>query len=324
MAEYGVSGIAYDTFRLVEIASPTGLGPGEVRGKTLFTLISPGTELASYGRRGPFPSYPGYSSVFQVEETGANVQEIKPGDVLFCMGKHQTYQQVDARMTARVPEGLASQKATIARLMGVSMTTLKTTSARPGDIVFVSGLGPVGYLCAHQFALAGYEVYASEPNEERRQMAVKSGIERVFPSIPLDDKSLVKQIALVVECSGHEAAVMDACKVVRRRGEVVMVGVPWVRRTDQYVHDLLHEVFFNFVVLRSGSEWEVPMHSADFQPHSIFSGYRTALRWLKEGRIPVDPYIVPVKPEDASDIYAALIQGSFPGLFAIFDWGKVA
>jgi hypothetical protein len=62
------------------------------------------------------------------------------------------------------------------------------------------------------------------------------------------------------------------------------VGVPWQRLTDLYAHDVIHAVFNNFVHLRSGWEWEVPIHARDFkweellegynnQPQSIFSGF---------------------------------------------------
>lgn len=52
-----------------------------------------------------------------------------------------------------MPDGLASETAVIARLMSVSMTTLMTTKARPGDRVVITGAGPVGF-AAHLSGLA--------------------------------------------------------------------------------------------------------------------------------------------------------------------------
>ncbi len=40
--------------------------------------------------------------------------------------------------------------------------------------------------------------------------------------------------------------------MIRKRGEVVLVGVPWVRRTDIYAHEILCRVFYDFVDMRSG------------------------------------------------------------------------
>ncbi len=322
MTESAIVVLEKEQASLVEIQPPETLGPHEVRGKTLYTLISPGTELSGYYQGSKFPVSPGYAAAFQVESAGSNVVSAKRGDLLFCMGRHQSFQQVNAADTVPIPEGLPPHKAPIARLMGVTMTTLMTASARPGDIVLFSGAGPVGYLGAHMFANAGYEVHVVEPNEARREFLRASGLPHVYPSFPFEEKSLAGRVALAVECSGHEAAVLDASKMVQKRGEVVLVGVPWKRKTDLLLHDLLHVVFFNYITVRSGWEWEMPMHSSNFQPHSIFSGYRNALNWLKEEKIPVDDLITFVDPRDAQATYQQLLGGTFPGLFAIFDWSQ--
>jgi threonine dehydrogenase-like Zn-dependent dehydrogenase len=127
-----------------------------------------------------------------------------------------------------------------------------------------------------------------------------------------------------VECSGHEQAVLDACRVVRKRGEVVLVGVPWRRHTDAFAYDVLSLVFHKYVVLRSGWEWELPHHSADFAPHSIHSGFDTALDWLASGRIDVDKdLIVRKEPREAQTAYQDLLNKQAHGLFTVFDWTRV-
>src|SRR5947209_1491064 len=70
-----------------------------------------------------------------------------------------------------VPEGLAPEHAVFARLMGVSMSTLTTTRARPPAKVLVTGLGLVGHLAAKIFAACGYEVTACDPSPVRREFA---------------------------------------------------------------------------------------------------------------------------------------------------------
>ena len=52
---------------------------------------------------------------------------------------------------------------------------------------------------------------------------------------------------------GGTALVTDANLTVPG-GEVVLIGVPWVKRTDLSAFDLLHAVFHRYVYLRSG--WE--------------------------------------------------------------------
>lgn len=308
---------------LLPVETPASLAPDEVRGRTLVSLVSPGTELACnyLGKGGNFPSNPGYAAVFEAEEIGSDVSEIKPGTRLFCSGKHRSIQQHAANSVVPVPEGLAPQEAVLARLMGVTMTTLMTTRARPGDVVLITGLGPVGYLCAHLFMSSGYDVRIVDPDPNRRKIAEESGIKNVSSSVPEDDK-IKGSVAMVIDCSGHEQAVLDGASVVRKGGEVVLVGVPWKRCTNLSAHELLYVVFHNYVVLRSGWEWELPHHTSDFRPHSIYANYHLALRWLAENRIPSQELITLHRPKNAQDVYQRLLHGKAEGLFQVFDWAK--
>jgi threonine dehydrogenase-like Zn-dependent dehydrogenase len=257
------------------------------------------------------------------EEIGSDLKDIKEGTVFFCNGNHKSFQQRKIIDAVNVPDCLAPEKAVIARLIGVSMTTLITTTARPGDIVVVTGAGPVGYLAAQIFFISGYDVIIVEPDAGRREIVKKSCGLKAVEKIPLEDKSVCGNVALVVECSGHEQAVLDACRAVRKRGEVVLVGVPWQRKTDIYAHELLYEVFHKYVVLRSGWEWEIPHQSSDFRPHSIYSGYQMALKWLAEGKVKFDGLSALLDPREAQDAYQDLLNRRAKGLFQIFDWRKI-
>ena len=323
MNHYAVTMTAKEKAEFLATGAPQALKPNEIRGKTLFSLISPGTELNCLYCGNNFPAAPGYAAVFIVEETGSEVKNIEKGTVCFCAGNHRSFQQCDAAGAVKVPPGLLPEKAVIARLTGVSMTTLMTTVARPGDMVIISGAGPVGYLAAQIFSVSGYEILIVEPDADRRALVMKISGLKAVDKIPLEDKSIVGKVALVVECSGHEQAVLDACRVVRKRGEVVMVGVPWQRKTELYAHEILYEVFYKYVVLRSGWEWEVPAQSSDFRPHSIHSGYQTALKWLAEDKVKLDGLITLHSPSNPQEAYQALLSRRANGLFQIFDWSKV-
>jgi threonine dehydrogenase-like Zn-dependent dehydrogenase len=136
----------------------------------------------------------------------------------------------------------------------------------------------------------------------------------------VDDPGFAGKVGLVLECSGHEQAALDGCRVVKKRGEVVLVGTPWRRQTDLFAHELLRAVFHNYVVLRSGWEWELPMHAADFRVNSIFGSFAAALRWLAEGRIRVEGLYELAPPREAQRVYQALLHHSSNRLSAVFDW----
>ncbi|NBC70706.1 zinc-binding dehydrogenase [Paenibacillus sacheonensis] len=292
-------------------------------GRTLYSFISPGTELHYYFlNERTAPAKPGYAAVFEIEQVGEGVEGFKPGDRVFSMSPHRSFQHIPADEAVLVPEGLDPAAATIARLMNVSMTTLMTTAARPGERVVISGAGPVGLLAAHLFKRSGYDVLIVDPIESRLETARDSGISQTAAAMPLENPAWKRQTALAVDCSGHESAVLDACRIVRPRGEVVMIGVPWKRSTDLYAQELLQEVFYNYVVLRSGWEWELPIHPGHFQPHSIMGGLALALRWLAEGFLDVKPHTRTMSPHDAQEAYDGLLNRRFEEPFVLFDWSR--
>ncbi|MGH6644376.1 MAG: dehydrogenase, partial [Bradyrhizobium sp.] len=87
-------------------------------------------------------------------------------------------------------------------------------------------------------------------------------------------------------------------------------------------------------VLRSGWEFEIPLHSIGFKyedlfegynnsPHTIFSGFRIALDWLAAGRMKIEGQTTKVDPSDPASVYRDLAARKVDGLFAVFDWGQL-
>ena len=320
---------AKNTFELASYQD-VPLGPNDIRGQTVATLVSQGTELA-WANGDDFPIRPGYSAVFRVEEVGEDVQGVNKGDLRFCMGHHRSTQQYEARHTLPVPAGMDAATAVLARLMGVSMTTMMTTKARPGDRVVITGAGPVGLLAAQNFRIGGYDVAVVEPDAERRAQVAGTGVEQVFDAMPLNNPDFAKKTALVVDCSGHEGAVVEACNLVRQGGEVVLVGVPWRQLSDASAHQVMSAVFFNYVHLRSGWEWELPIMGRGFvweellegynnAPQSIMSGFEKALSWLSRGLVDVGDLVTTRRPDDPAALYADIAGRTIKEPLIVLDW----
>jgi len=292
-----------------------------VEGRTIVTLASPGTELAAYTGTS-FPVHFGYAAVFEVERKGSGVDDLNLGDRVFCMGPHRSYQSCAREELVPLPAGLPPEVALFARLMNVTMTTLHTTRIRPPEKVLVTGLGIVGNIGAQIFSSCGYEVTACDPNASRRKIAERSGIPCVLPGVPIGRTDVEGRVGLVLECSGHEQAVLDGCRVLRKGGELVMVGVPWKRLTDIYAHELLRQVFHRYITLRSGWEWQLPLGAADFQGNSIYGNLAAALGWLAEGRVRVEGLYHAISPSRAQAAYSRLLEKKGGVLTYVFSWSK--
>lgn len=293
-----------------------------VRGHSLVTLVSSGTELNhAFLSQENFPKGVGYAAVFEIDEVGVEVNNFEVGDVVFAAGGHCERHEALAAQCVKLPAGLAPEVAVFARLMGVSMTTLNNAAAHPPAKALVTGLGPVGYLAAQVFQRCGYDVVAADPVESRCELARAAGIRDVRSNISGDAADDLKgRISLHLECSGYERAVLDGCRLIRRKGECVLIGVPWSRRADIQSFDVLHAVFHNYVNLRSGWEWEIPRTEEMYRLHSIIENFQAAVRWLAEGSIKVDGLASLHSPADCQQVYASLLDQSMKTPAAIFDW----
>jgi threonine dehydrogenase-like Zn-dependent dehydrogenase len=117
------------------------------------------------------------------------------------------------------------------------------------------------------------------------------------------------------------AQILDACRLVRKGGEVVLVGVPWRKRTELPAFDLLHAVFHRYVHLRSGWEWEVPRQPSDFRHGSIRENLEGALAWLASGRLRTTGLYRVADPREPQPVYEAL-RDQRGELTAVFDWDR--
>ena len=300
-------------------------------GSTVVSLVSPGTELAVYRsiytEDAPLgsPAVPGYAAVFRIEEFGEDVKRLEVGQLVYGMGGHGSRQCLPADVVRALPARLPPAIAVFARLAAVNMTTLVTTRAQPPGPVLVLGLGVVGNLAAQVFQAASYEVVANDPVESRVLLARTTGVVNARATL---EGAELPPFSLVVDCSGHEDAALQACRFVRKGGEVVLVGVPWLQRGEASAHDLLKEVFHRFLHLRSGWEWELPTTEEPWEPAeappprhdgSAIGNQELALHWLATGAINVNGLGVEVAPEDAQQAYQALLRQEGP-LTRLFRW----
>ncbi len=132
----------------------------------------------------------------------------------------------------RVPEGMSDDAALFAGdVMGTGWHAVDQAGIRPGDSAAVLGLGPVG-LCAVQAARAAGAslVIAIDSVEERLAMAESFGARPVH-LIEADPRAAVKEatggrgVDAAIDAVGHPDALELACRVTRKAGTVVAIGV---------------------------------------------------------------------------------------------------
>ncbi|CAN5762021.1 zinc-binding alcohol dehydrogenase [soil metagenome] len=167
---------------------------GELLVRTLYSGISPGTEMLAYrGELDPdlrldesfsslqgrfeFPFSFGYSCVGVVEESRA---EIPVGTLVFAFHPHQEW-FVTPAAEVEVMDGVDPRTATLFPLVETGLQIALDAGDVFGQTVIVAGLGPVGVLTCGILAMRGASILGADPLPWRRSAAESFGATVLAP-----------------------------------------------------------------------------------------------------------------------------------------------
>lgn len=249
----------------VNIPEPTP-GPGEVKIQVKACGVC-GTDL--HIRHDTFPNFPpvvlGHEFSGVVAELGRGVTGITPGqpvvsEVVFetcgqcracktgyynlCQtrrglgwaadGAFAPYTLVEAKNIHPIPENLSFEEAALSEPLAVcAYAVCELTGVTAGDVVLVSGPGPIGLLTAQCAMAEGglVVVTGTSADAERLEVASALGVHAVFDAEAADVVGLMRQLGgglgadVVFECSGAAAAAGTGLEAVRKGGKYMQVGL---------------------------------------------------------------------------------------------------
>lgn len=217
----------------IELASP---GPGQLRCRALASLVSTGTELACL--RGEFdertfwadwvryPFSPGYSMVSRVDEVGAGVDGIRPGDRVFSFTPHASAFVIDAAEATVLPAGVSDEQAVWSSLAVTTQWAVRRSGLVFGEVAVVVGAGLLGQLLVRYLRVAGARrIVAIDPDATRLELARAGGADEV---LSIGAEEAVARLAgtadVVFEVTGHPAVLAPASELARPLGRLVLVG----------------------------------------------------------------------------------------------------
>ncbi len=116
-----------------------------------------------------------------------------------------------------------------------------------GQTVLVTGCGPIGLMSiAVAKACGSSTVFATETNEHRRKMAKEMGADWVLNPAAEDVVKKILEMTggtgvdVLLEMSGHPAAIQQGFKALRGGGRASLLGIP----TENVQLDLVQDVIF--------------------------------------------------------------------------------
>ena len=146
------------------------------------------------------PFVNGQEGVGIVEQIGADVRGVQPGDaVAWCnvLGSYAEYAVVPADKLVSVPEGLDLKLAAAVMLQGMTAHYLShsTFALKAGDVALIhAAAGGVGLLLTQMAAQAGACVIATVSTEEKEKLAREAGAAEVIRYTEADFETETKQL----------------------------------------------------------------------------------------------------------------------------------
>lgn len=313
---------------VAEVDVPTP-GPGEVLVRTVYSAVSPGTELRCLQNVNDsvpvFPFVPGYSMSGIVTSSGPGAQ-VAEGCRVFCTGTakssvalqwggHIGYAVRDATSVYPLPETVDMRAASITKLAAIAYRGARLAQAGPGKTVAVVGLGPIGQLSARIHSALGAHVVAGDRASARVALSEAVGIRSVLtgPNIPDAFREWLPDGAdIVVDATGAHALIPQLIGLARDK--------PW---DDSEVAGPRYIVQGSYP-----ADFAIPYQAAfmkelsfylprDTQPRDVLA----VLKLIAEGRLYVNDLIsITAQPEAAPGIYSDLLNPDSSLITAAFEW----
>jgi L-iditol 2-dehydrogenase len=236
----------------------------------------------------PFAVTCGHCRYCQQGELGLCPERIAFGS--FMDGAFADYMVIPAGAVLRLPDNVDYETGALAEpLSSVVKAVCETTTVQPGDMVLVSGPGPIGLLAALLArALEARVILVGTSADARRlELARRLGIDHTLEAGKDDVKQAVSDLTsgegvdILFECAGAPAAVRDALSLVRKRGQITQMGL-------------------------AGKPLELPLDQIvlrDIRLVGTFGGsvrsWQHVLRLMREAVIPLAPLVSAVLPLSA-------------------------
>lgn len=143
------------------------------------------------------------------------------------------YVAVPHRLLHRLPGELSFEEGALIEPLSNALHFVKDcTTIRLGDLAVVHGCGPIGIFSAQLFCLAGAEVILTGVNVDTERFKIASGLG--LQIVNVDQEDLTKLVShrtggrgadIAFVATGAPPAVAQATQIVKKRGQVTIIGI---------------------------------------------------------------------------------------------------
>jgi threonine dehydrogenase-like Zn-dependent dehydrogenase len=327
------------------------VGATDVLVRSLYTMVSPGTELRGWRGTSGFPMVPGYATIGEVIEVGARVEGYRVGDLVsgrsckrfFGEERHTCGGHASAHLfpttgedrAVLLPAGAKALDYVIAEISSICRRGAEAARPLRNETAVVIGQGLIGALAAAWLQVAGCQVVVTDLEQGRLDRALARGAFAAVSGREPDAGARIQAhlnggADIVVEGSGSSAGAHLAYSLVRGKPR----GVPYVEGAFNRGEPIATfvEQWPRLVMQASYIE------KVEIDPHGYFPGEgmvvltpgdrslddrQKAVRSLWQGDLRAADFVDRiVRPAEAPEAYRSLRDDKDGTFSVVFDWSK--
>ncbi len=220
-----------------------------------------GSDVRAYRGTQPFQTYPrilGHELAGEVSHSVGDLEEgravtfeplIRCGECYPCregrynccsnlkvVGVHADGGMCDAMWAPRelvhpLPAGISMEEGALIEPLAIACQAVGRSRLKRNESALVIGAGPIGLLTVQVAKSLGAEVYVSEVDPRRLELAKKLGADAAIDpkagdvNARIDELTMGEGPVVVIEAVGSESTIRQAINVVSPAGRVVIVGL---------------------------------------------------------------------------------------------------
>lgn len=316
------------------------LEPDELICQTLYSAISPGTELAAYcglpplrPTPSPYPRLLGYMNVAKVIVAGEKAsRSFPPGSVVYSHAAHGSVARLtEDRVLAIVPEGLEPRLAAPAYLFRLGWNALKRAAPLPGQDVAVIGLGAIGLATVQMTIVSEAACTAISAFESARSVAQGMGA-HVLTRSEARSRCLSEISAggglsdVTITTSNSWDDWQLALSMTRFNGTICVLGFPGRGLPPPDENPLQSRFFYDRqLTVKAAGFGPIQAGCKDQGSDGLKEEMREILRWLDSGALDSNSLIAQtLSAAGGREIYERLINDRFAPGTIVLDWTEFA
>jgi threonine dehydrogenase-like Zn-dependent dehydrogenase len=216
----------------------SGIKELEVAAETIYSALSPGTEVAAYTGMPPlrpmkvYPRVNGYCNLAKVITTGSKVTAVEKDDLILT---HQSHRSAficgEDEILFKVPASADLKKITAAYLFHLGYNALMEGGCLPGFNVAIIGAGTLGITAAVLANTFGMRTFVLSVQKNMKELFSPYKLVHVSPKSDSFKEWVLKEthktgIDVVISTSNPWADWEFALEIVRKRGTIITLGFP--------------------------------------------------------------------------------------------------